>query len=183
IAFNDMTSQLRETLAGLEQRVAERTEELRLQNAELGALHETTLGVMHRLDVADLLQELLERAGDLIGAQHGYIYVRPPRDEEIERQVATGVFEQDVGRRMGPNEGLAGRVWASGEPFVIDDYDAWDGRAQTIPRDVIRALVAVPLPSGSEVIGALGLARDRSDERSFEPSEVERLPRFAPLAS
>jgi signal transduction histidine kinase/HAMP domain-containing protein/ActR/RegA family two-component response regulator len=182
-AFNDMTSQLRETLEGLEQRVAERTEELRLQNAELGALHETTLGVMHRLDVADLLQELLERAGDLIGAQHGYIYVGRPGEEEIERQVATGVFEHDVGRRMGPGEGLAGRVWASGEPFVIDDYDDWEGRAETIPRGVIRALVAVPLPSGSEVIGALGLARDRADERSFEASEVERLQRFAQLAS
>ena len=66
---------------------------------------------------------------------------------------------------------------------MIDDYDAWDGRAETIPRGRIRALVGVPLPSGSEVIGALGVARDRSDERSFEPSEVERLQRFAQLAS
>jgi signal transduction histidine kinase/ActR/RegA family two-component response regulator len=182
-AFNTMTSQLRETLEGLEQRVAERTEELRLQNAELGALHETTLGVMHRLDIADLLQELLERAGDLIGAQHGYIYVGRPDGAEIERQVATGVFEEDIGRRMKPGEGLAGRVWATGEPLVVDDYDAWDGRAKTIPRGRVRALVAVPLPSGSDVIGALGLARDRSDERTFEQSEVERLQRFAQLAS
>ena len=53
--FNDMTSQLRETLEGLEQRVEERTEELRKQNVELEALHDTTLGVMHRLDLDDLL--------------------------------------------------------------------------------------------------------------------------------
>ena len=84
---------------------------------------------------------------------------------------------------MRPGEGLAGRVWATGEPLVIDDYDAWEGRAETIPHGWIRSLVAVPLPSGSEVIGALGLARDRVDERSFEPSEVERLQRFAQLAS
>ena len=103
--------------------------------------------------------------------------------QEIERQVATGVFEEDIGRRMTAGEGLAGRVWASGEALVIDDYDAWEGRAETIPRGRIRSLVAVPLPSGSEVIGALGVARDRSDERSFEPSEVERLQRFAQLAS
>jgi nitrate/nitrite-specific signal transduction histidine kinase len=44
-AFNTMTARLRETVEGLEQRVAERTEELRLQNAELGALH--------RLDIED----------------------------------------------------------------------------------------------------------------------------------
>jgi signal transduction histidine kinase/HAMP domain-containing protein/ActR/RegA family two-component response regulator len=182
-AFNAMTSRLRETLEGLEQRVAERTDELRIQNAELGALHETTLGVMHRLEVADLLQELLERAGELLESRHGYIYVRRAGEHEIERRVAIGVFEQDLGRRMARGEGLAGRVWAIGEPLVIDDYDAWDGRAQTIPRGRIRALVAVPLASGREVVGALGIARDHADGRSFEPDEVERLQRFAQLAS
>jgi signal transduction histidine kinase/HAMP domain-containing protein/ActR/RegA family two-component response regulator len=182
-AFNAMTSRLRETLEGLEQRVAERTEELRIQNAELGALHETTLGVMHRLDVADLLQELLERAGELLSSRHGYIYVRRPGEQQIERRVAIGVFEEDLGRRMALGEGLAGRVWATGEPLVIDDYDAWEGRAQTIPRGSIRALVAVPLATGAEVIGALGIARDHADGRSFDASGVQRLQRFAQLAS
>jgi signal transduction histidine kinase/ActR/RegA family two-component response regulator len=183
VAFNTMTSRLRETLEGLEQRVAERTEELRIQNAELGALHETTLGVMHRLDVADLLKELLERAGDLLGAGHGYIYAGRPGADEIERRVGIGVFEADVGRTMAPGEGLAGRVWETGEPIVIDDYDSWDGRAATIAFGQIRALVAVPLAYGDEVIGALGLARDHADGRSFEHSEVDRLQRFAQLAS
>ncbi len=183
VAFNTMTSRLRETLEGLEQRVAERTEELRMQNAELGALHETTLGVMHRLDVADLLKELLERAGELLGSGHGYIYVRRPGEQEIVRRVAIGVFEEDMGRRMALGEGLAGRVWATGTPLVIEDYDAWEGRAETIPRGRIRALVAVPLSSVQDVVGALGIARDHADGRSFEPSEVERLQRFAQLAS
>jgi signal transduction histidine kinase/ActR/RegA family two-component response regulator len=183
VAFNTMTSRLRETLEGLEQRVAERTDELRIQNAELGALHETTLGVMHRLDLADLLKELLERAGDLLGAGHGYIYTGRPGADEIKRRVGIGVFEADLGRTMAPGEGLAGRVWATGEALVVDDYDNWDGRATTIVTGEIRALVAVPLAYGDEVIGALGLARDRADGRTFEQSEVDRLQRFAQLAS
>ena len=182
-AFNTMTSRLRETLEGLEQRVAERTEELRIQNAELGALHETTLGVMHRLDVADLLKELLERAGELLSSGHGYIYVRRPGEQEIQRRVAIGVFEEDLGRSLAPGEGLAGRVWATGEPLVVDDYDAWEGRLETIPNGRIRALVAVPLSSGPDALGALGVARDHADGRSFDRSEVERLQRFAQLAS
>jgi signal transduction histidine kinase/ActR/RegA family two-component response regulator len=183
VAFNTMTARLRETLEGLEQRVAERTEELRLQNAELGALHETTLGVMHRLDTEDLLQELLQRAGDLIGARHGYIYVRRPGGQEIERQVAIGVFADDVGRTMGLGEGLAGRVWETGEPQVVADYDAWEGRADSIPQGRIQALVAVPLTYGGVVSGALGVARDRADGRGFDQAEVDRLQRFAQLAS
>jgi nitrate/nitrite-specific signal transduction histidine kinase len=80
-AFNDMTRRLRETLEGLEERVAERTQELRLQHAELGALHEATLGVMQRLDVEDLLRELLADAAALFDTEHGYIYLRPLEEE------------------------------------------------------------------------------------------------------
>ena len=182
-AFNAMTAQLRETLEGLEQRVADRTEALGVQNAELGALHETALGVMRRLDVEGLLKELLERAGELLSAGNGYIYIRPQGEQAIERRVAIGVFERDSGHRMARGEGLAGRVWESGQPLVVDDYDAWEGRAETVPRGSIRALVAVPLSTGREVIGALGLARSRTDHRSFESSEIERLQRFARIAS
>ena len=183
LAFNVMTRQLRETLEGLEQRVAERTEELRIQNAELGALHETTLGVMHRLDVEDLLKELLQRAGEQLSSGHGYIYVRDQREQEMERRVAIGIFEQDAGRRMARGEGLAGRVWEMGKPLVVDDYDRWDGRADSVPPGQIRALVAVPLSTGDEVIGALGIARDHADGRTFDSSEIERLQRFARIAS
>ena len=159
-AFNTMTAELRETLEGLEQRVADRTEELRLQNAELGALHETTLGVMHRLDVDDLLRELLARACELLGTTHGYLYIRSPEGEELENRVATGVFEDELGSRMALGEGLAGRVWQSGVPLVVEDYDAWEGRLDTFPRGRIRALVGVPLLSGTDAIGTLGVARD-----------------------
>jgi signal transduction histidine kinase/CheY-like chemotaxis protein/HAMP domain-containing protein len=182
-AFNDMTFRLRETLEGLEERVAERTEELGLQNAELGALHETTLGVMHRLDTEDLLRELLARAADLLGVHHGYIYVHPAGEDHIESTVAMGVFEEELGTRMALGEGLAGRVWQTGEPIVVDDYDAWEGRMETFPRDRIRALVGVPLQSARDVVGALGVARDVEDGRTFTPAEVERLQRFAQLAS
>jgi signal transduction histidine kinase/HAMP domain-containing protein/ActR/RegA family two-component response regulator len=183
VAFNTMTSQLRETLEGLEQRVAERTEELRIQNAELGALHETTLGVMHRLDLDDLLHELLTRACELLGAAHGYFYLRGSSDEELVSRVATGVFVDEIGVRMRPGEGVAGRVWQSAAPVVIDDYDAWEGRIDVFPTGRIRALVGVPISSGTDFIGVLGVARDRDDTRTFTEDEVERLQRFAQLAS
>jgi signal transduction histidine kinase/HAMP domain-containing protein/ActR/RegA family two-component response regulator len=182
-AFNTMTAELRETLEGLERRVAERTEELRLQNAELGALHETTLGVMHRLDVDDLLRELLDRACELLGTRHGYLYIRSSDGEQLENRVATGVFVEELGARMSLGEGLAGRVWQSGEPLVVEDYDAWEGRMESFPRGRIRTLVGVPLLAGAGTIGTLGVARDAGEERPFDASEVERLQRFAQLAA
>ena len=174
-AFNTMTAELRETLEGLEQRVAERTEELRLQNAELGALHETTLGVMHRLDVDDLLRELLERACELLGTPHGYIYVRSPDGEEIENRVATGVFEEDLGARMSLGEGVAGRVWQSGSR-------SWSrlrrlGGPETIP--------ARPHPRARRRAAAVGQRRRRHARRGPRPlgrAAVRRLRGRAPAA-
>jgi signal transduction histidine kinase/ActR/RegA family two-component response regulator len=183
-AFNDMTRRLRETLEGLEERVAERTQELRLQHAELTALHETTLGVMQRLDVEDLLRELLADAAALFDTEHGYIYLRPAEgEEEIRNTVALGVFEEELGHRLGLGEGLVGRVWQAGEAIAVDDYDAWDGHDPVFPRGRIRGLVGVPLQSGQDVIGVLGIARDAADDRPFGPAEVERLQRFAQIAS
>ena len=181
--FNDMTNRLRQTLEGLEERVAERTEELRLQHAELTAVHEATLGVMQRLDIQDLLRELLADAVALFDTQHGYIYLRPPGEDEIRSTVALGVFEEELGHRIGLGEGLVGRVWQAAQPIVVDDYDEWEGRDAAFPRGRVRALAGVPLLSGEDVVGALGVAHEASDERSFNEAEVERLQRFAQIAS
>jgi len=181
-AFNDMTGQLRETLEGLEQRVAERTEELAVQNAELEALHETSLGVMHRLDIDDLLHEVLVRAGELTGTSHGYIDLVEGDQQTLVTRAAIGVFEEEATAPVARGEGLVGRVMETLEPSVIDDYDSWSGRISSVPHGRIKAIVSVPLMSADTAIGALGVARDVSDERSFTSQEVERLQRFAQLA-
>ena len=182
-AFNTMTSELRETLEGLEKRVADRTEELRLQNAELGALHETTLGVMHRLDIDDLLRELLTRACELLGTAHGYLYIRSSDGEELENRVATGVFEEELGARMSLGEGVAGRVWQSGSRSssrtTTPGKAAWSrSRAVASVHSWACRCSRAPTPSERSAWRAT-----RSDERPFEASEVERLQRFAQLAS
>ena len=147
-SFNTMTSRLRETLEGLERRVAERTEALSVQNAELEVLHETTLGVMDRLDADELLTTLLERAGQLAGTEHGYIYLETDDGSDIENRVSVGLLAEDRGRRIGHGDGVAGRVWDTGEPLVVDDYDEWEGRSAAFPTGQIRALAGVPLRSG-----------------------------------
>ena len=183
VAFNTMTGRLRETLEGLELRVAERTDELAKQNVELEALNETSVGIMQRLDLDELLLELVNRAGEMLGTPHGYVYLAAADAEEIENRIATGLFESDRGRRLRAGVGVAGQVWATGESVVVDDYDAWSRRDPGIARGLIGRLVAVPLRSGEATVGALGIARDPSDARPFTPTEVDLLERLAQLAS
>src|SRR5262245_14463806 len=56
-----------------ERQRAEAAEALRQQNAYLTGLHETTLGLMNRLDLGDLLQTIVEWAARLLRTQHGYL--------------------------------------------------------------------------------------------------------------
>lgn len=157
-------------------------EATRVQNLYLAALQDTTVGLVSRLDVNDLLENVVTRAGALVGTENGYVFLREPDSNEMELRVGVGAYEGFVGRRTQQGVGLAGKVWESGEPVIVDDYRGWGGRLADPSRDILRAVVGVPLKSGTEVIGVIGLAY-LDDEHKFGPGEIGVLNRFATLAS
>jgi GAF domain-containing protein len=152
------------------------------ERAELAALHETALGLIERLDVGELLETIVDRAAALVGTTHGYLYVAGADESTLELRVGTGVFAPWVGNHLGMGKGLAGRVWHSGEPLVVEDYHQWHGREQTFDSVRFCAVVGVPLEAGGRVSGVVGLARDKQGE-SFGEAEVALLTRFGRLAS
>ncbi len=163
-----------------EARASERA--LRRQNEYLAALHDTALALMDRHDVADLLHTIVARAGQLVGTEHGYVYLRETGSDQMMIQVATGAFADYIGFRIAPGEGLSGLSWQTGEPQVVDHYAVWPGHLRGFEKVPFRATMAVPLLSGSMVRGVIGLAHVES-ERRFGPAEVAMLSRFAQLAS
>lgn len=191
--FNKMTGRLNETLDDLEQRrndLQVTAETLSRQNEYLAALQETSLGLLSRLDLNELLESLVTRAGHLLGAPHSMVYLVEPEAGVLERKVGVGVFSQALGYQVKPGEGLAGKVWQTGQPLVIDDYDTWPGRLPDFEMGVIGALVEVPLTrgigagtAGPEVVGVIGMAYEVNSKRTFGEAEVELLSRFAQLAS
>ena len=153
------------------------------QNEYLAALHETTLGLISRLDVKDLLQTLILRAGQLSNAPHGFIYLLEPGQTEMECKVGVGVLSQMVGSRRKVGEGLTGEVWRTGQSLAVVNHDSWPGRSETFQVGLLGAIMAVPLKSGPQVVGVIGLAYGPESEGTFGPQEVELLSRFAQLAS
>jgi two-component system sensor histidine kinase/response regulator len=153
------------------------------QNEYLAALHETTVGLISRLDVTELLQTLITRAGQLLNTPHGFIFLLEPGQTEMECKVGVGALSQSVGSRRRPGEGLTGRVWQTGQPLAVRDYDTWPGRTDRFQQGLLSAIMGVPLKSGSQVVGVIGLAHGLESERAFGAEEVELLSRFAQLAS
>jgi len=158
-------------------------EALSRQNAYLAALHDTTLGLISRLDLNDLLEALVSRAGQLIGTAHGFIYLLDLDEAVLECKVGVGIFARSIGLSLQKGEGVAGKVWETGESLVIDDYDAWLGRSPNFDYNVVRASMGAPLKSGPQVVGVIGMATDVASDLTFSEQEVELLNRFAELAS
>ncbi len=195
----------------LEQRVAERTAELAAatrqaeearnvaeeanrehgalldemvrQNQYLAALHDTTVGLISRLDVNELLEALVTRAGQLLNAPHGFIFLAEPEGAELECKVGVGALSEAIGSRRKRGEGLAGQIWQTGQPLVVDDYRHWPGRVDRADRGDLGATMGVPLESAGQAVGAIGLAYDPGTGHSFGKEELELLSRFAQLAS
>ncbi len=155
--------------------------ELRRQHGYLEALHETTLGLLNRLEITDLLPALVNRAAMLLGVEHGFVNLLSADGETMAGTGGVGLFSGKTdGFQRG--EGLVGAVWQAGATIAVADYALWAGRAPGGYRDVVRAAVAVPLRSAGEVVGVIGLARLEAG-RAFTAAEVELLERFAQLAS
>jgi PAS domain S-box-containing protein len=158
-------------------------EALSRQNEYLAALHDTTLGLISRLDLTDLLEILVSRAGQLVGTPHGFIYLIEEDEAMLECKVGVGIFSRSIGLCLQKGEGVAGKVWEAEQPLAVDDYDAWSGRAPDFEYGVVRAAMGAPLKSGAQVVGVIGLAASVETNLSFGDQELELLNRFAELAS
>jgi diguanylate cyclase (GGDEF)-like protein/PAS domain S-box-containing protein len=160
-----------------------RVEELlQRQNGYYTALHETSLELLHHLDLTAVLEAIVARAAALIGTAHGYIELVTDDGALLLPAVGIGMFRQRYGPGKRRGEGIGGTVWESGHPLVINDYGAWPNRLPDDRRNIYHAVAAVPLLVGDTVVGVLGLGAARG-ERTFDDADVDLLARFAALAS
>ncbi|MEW6697879.1 MAG: sensor domain-containing protein [Bacillota bacterium] len=157
-------------------------EKLFYQNRYLTSLHQTALALMNRLDLNELLEAIASRAAALLGTEHGWIYLVSSDQSEIVMRVGIGEYKKIAGFRMQAGEGLSGKVWATGEPMFIDDYSTWSGRSPNFNFVDVHGAVAVPLKSGQEIMGVIGMAFLEKEQQTGA-DHLALLTGFAQLAS
>jgi len=158
-------------------------EALKQQNEYLAALHATTLGLISHLDLNELLETIVTRAGQLLDTPHGFIFLADAEGRELEQKVGIGVFAEAIGQRLKRGEGVSGQVFATGEPFLVSDYDNFSERLQSFGFNLVSSVIAVPLKSGDRVAGTIGMAYGVDSAHTFGEEEINLLSRFAELAS
>ncbi|MBN1136068.1 MAG: GAF domain-containing protein [Anaerolineae bacterium] len=164
-AFNRMTGQLRQTLAGLEQRVAERTSDLERRSAYLRAAAEVGAVATSILDA----EELIDRVVELIRERFGLYYVGlflvgeegGAGGEWAVLRAGTGAAGQAMiarGHRIRVGDAPSGMIgWsiAHGQARVALEAEADAVRLATPELPETRSEAALPLRSRGRVLGAL----------------------------
>jgi transcriptional regulator with GAF, ATPase, and Fis domain len=121
-------------------------DELKRQNKFLLALQESTFDLVSETQMDKLLVKIVKRACKLFGVSSGYLDLLQPGDDHLTPTIALGVLKEgSLNLSLRRGEGVTGKVWETGEPVVIDDYDAWPDRVPSYKMGIFRAIMAVPL--------------------------------------
>jgi phosphoserine phosphatase RsbU/P len=135
------------------------------------ALTDTALA---RLDVEDLLGELLDRVRDILDADTAAVLLVEEASNELVARAARGIEEEVYqGVRVPLRTGFAGRIAAEQRPVVLDRVDETTVANPILWEKGIRAMLGVPLLTGGKMIGVLHVGT--LNERLFTQGDVELL--------
>jgi signal transduction histidine kinase/CheY-like chemotaxis protein len=184
-ALTSMDDDLVQRIEELETRLTELNldaESEKRYSSYLTALHETALGLIRRLNLDELLKDIIERAGRLGNTPHGYIYLYEPQSDELVLCHGMGEYRKSFGYRVKPGQGITGQVWQTGKTMFVEDYRNWADRIRDRRFADLHSVVGFPLTSESQVTGVIGLGY--FGRKAFLDRDLIRvLSRFAELAA
>ena len=150
---------------------------------EQEALRATMADLVGRLDLATVLQAVLERAMRLLGVSHGELAIFDPASEELEIVASHNMGRKDTtGTRMKLGEGAMGHAARTREPLLIPNYREWSGRSAQYASVEFTAVMVAPLLIGGHLVGAMAFM-DKNPVRRFGAEDLRLLNLFAPQAA
>jgi signal transduction histidine kinase len=150
--------------AVLEQRIAERTQELQRERDMLQTLHDIALEVSSTLDLGTLLENSLSALAKLVDVSQGSIMLIDPDTDQLVHRAVLGQ-KGDVGvTRFPMGQGIVGWVAQHRKPALVPDV-LKDSRWLHLPDDDTQrksagSMIAVPLIAQHDTLGVLLLSHD-----------------------
>ena len=139
--------------------------------AKLEALTDRTLT---RLDVDDLLVELLTRVREILDVDTAAVLILDPQSDELVARAACGIEEEvRQGVRVPLGTGFAGRIAATRQPIRLDHVDSTTVTNPILWEKGIQVMLGVPLSARGRLLGVLHIGR--LEERRFSDEDVELL--------
>ncbi len=162
-----------------------RTADLTRSVEQLTALGEVGRAVSSTLDLETVLTTIVARAVQLSGLDGGVVFEYDEDTEEFVQRVATeagpALAEARRTTRIRKGEGVLGQTAVTLEPVQVPDITvpgAYAGRLrENLIESGVRAILAVPMVREGQLIGCLGVTRNRAGD--FPAETIELLRTFA----
>jgi sigma-B regulation protein RsbU (phosphoserine phosphatase) len=140
----------------------------------LRRLETLTDAALSRLDVSDLLDELLDRVRDLLDVDTAAILLLDPHSGQLVATAAKGL-EEEVRRgfRAPVGRGFAGGIAERRQPRVLVDVTPADVINPLLLEKGIRSLLGVPIFAAGDVVGVLHVGTIR--QRRFTDDDIGLL--------
>jgi diguanylate cyclase (GGDEF)-like protein len=154
-------------------------DEERKQVSSLTLLHAASLDISLSHNQPEWLKTIAERATWLGNAQGGSLYLCNPQKRELVCKSSYNFPYNLEGTLIRYGEGAAGRVAATGQPLIVDDYSSWLFAYEALPEDTAHiALLTAPVIFQGDVTGVIQILRTNPQE-SFTNEDTELLGLFA----
>ncbi len=131
------------------------------------------------------IENLLRLAATSVGCDEGSVIVREGDEGGLKFLVAIGqVADKLMGMTIPPGKGIAGFVFASGQPMAVSDVAQEQSFYAEVDRSTgykTETLLTTPLRAGDEVVGVLQFV-NREGEPPYEPFTPEEMDRAAYFA-
>jgi GAF domain-containing protein/HAMP domain-containing protein len=176
-AFNSMTTQLRDLISTLEQRVADRSKELEQRAIQLRTAAEVGSAVATQRDLTQLLNQTTRLISERFGFYHVGIFLLDERREYAVLRASNSLGGKRMlerGHRLKIGEtGIVGYVTGSGDARIALDVgkDAVFFDNPDLPET--RSEMALPLKAGGRTLGALDI--QSTVEAAFTPEDIATL--------
>jgi PAS domain S-box-containing protein len=149
---------------------------------ERQALLATSADLSRELELPRLLQAVLRRAVDLLGASGGELAIFDETAGDLEIVANYNIGTESTGSRMQLDEGAMGRVARTHQPIILDDYQKWEGRSRQYDSTIARSVMASPLLAGGRLVGTVGVVHLDAGRR-FTKEDLRLLDMFASQAA
>ncbi len=169
----------------------EEKEELDKTLYNLSILYSISRAMTYISDLKSLLQYILNQAIEITTAEKGSIMLYDLETNQLTIRVLAGlkdkVYQDKVNngeikcKTFLPGEGIAGRVFQTGVPMVVDKAGEDDCFVEP-DSSYVRSIVCIPMMVFNETLGVINVT-NKLDEQGFSQEDVEMLKAVADQAA